>query len=60
MSDVINEIMDRGREEGREEGKIEGKIETIYMLIDSGEITLERGAQILGISVEQLKKDRGL
>ena len=52
MSDVINEIMDRGREEG--------KIETIYMLIDSGEITLERGAQILGISVEQLKKDRGL
>ncbi len=52
MSDVINEIMDRGREEG--------KVETIYMLIDSGEITLERGAQILGISVEQLKKDRGL
>ncbi len=46
-----------GREEGREEGRKEGREETIYGLVSEGDLSPEKGAQKLGVSVEQLRAD---
>ena len=46
-----------GWEEGWKEGWKEGITEAIYSLVSEGDISPERGAQKLGISVEQLKHD---
>ena len=47
----------KGREEGREEGWEEGRNKMIYSLVEDKSISMEKGAQKLGISVEKLKAD---
>ncbi len=46
-----------GWEEGWKEGWKEGITEAIYSLVSEGDISPEKGAQELGISVEQLNSD---
>lgn len=43
------------REEGRKEGLKAGKAYEIYSLVQDGDISPERGAERLGITVEALK-----
>ena len=57
MKDEIEEARKKAWEEGREEGREEGITEMIYSLVSEGDIFPERGAQKLGISVEQLNSD---
>lgn len=57
MKDEIEAARKEGWKEGWEEGWKEGIAETIYSLVSEGDISPERGAQKLGISVEQLKSD---
>ena len=57
MKEEIKADIAKGREEGREEGRKEGINETIYSLVSEGDLSPERGARKLGISVEQLKSD---
>jgi len=57
MKDEIEAARKKAWEEGREEGREKGITETIYSLVSEGDISPERGAQKLGISVEQLKHD---
>lgn len=50
LSDIIEE-------RGIQKGFQIGMQTTIYELVQSGLVTLERGAEVLDISVEQLKSD---
>ena len=45
-------IMNEGRAEGRKEG---GNI-MVYVMVQDGDITPEKGANRLGITIEELKK----
>ena len=45
-----------GREEGRKEGLDEGRALEIYTSVQEGDYSLQRGAEKLGISVEELQK----
>ena len=49
LKDLMQEEIKAEREKGRKE--------TIYGLVSEGDISPEKGAQKLGISVEQLKHD---
>ena len=49
LKDLMQEEIKAEREKGRKE--------TIYGLVSDGDISPEKGAQKLGISVEQLKHD---
>ena len=49
LKDLMQEEIKAEREKGRKE--------TIYGLVSEGDISPEKGAQKLGISVEQLKRD---
>ena len=49
LKDIMTEEIKAEREKGRKE--------TIYGLVSEGDISPEKGAQKLGISVEQLKHD---
>ena len=53
MCEALKELMKDEIEEARKKGMTE----TIYSLVSEGDISPERGAQKLGISVEQLKHD---
>ena len=44
------------REEGKKEGKEEGKLEEILSSVREGDYSKERGAEKLGISVEEFEK----
>ena len=57
MKDEIEAARKKAWEEGREEGREKGITEMIYSLVSEGDISPEKGAQKLGISVEQLKHD---
>ena len=57
MKDEIEAARKEGWKEGWEEGWKEGMTEAIYSLVSEGDISPERGAQKLGISVEQLNSD---
>ena len=45
------------REEGERKGREEGRNKMIYSLVEDKSISMEKGAQKLGISVEKLKAD---
>ena len=44
-----------GREEGREEGRVEGKRELVSQLIEEGTLSVDKGADILGITIKELE-----
>lgn len=54
LSDIIEE---RGIQKGFQIGIQQGRLETIYELVQSGELTLEQIAKGLDIPVEKLKAD---
>ena len=45
------------REEGERKGREEGRNKMIYSLVEDKSISMKKGAQKLGISVEKLKDD---
>ena len=57
LKELMKDEIEAARKEGWEEGWKEGMTEAIYSLVSEGDISPERGAQKLGISVEQLKVD---
>ena len=61
MCEALRELMkdeiEAARKEGWKEGWEEGMTEAIYSLVSEGDISPEKGAQKLGISVEQLNSD---
>ena len=52
----FQEMLKEEREEGREEGRQEGKSAMIYDLIREDAITMEKGAEKLGISMTELQE----
>ena len=48
--------INEGKTLGMAEGKAEGKAEVIYSLVHDGDITKERGAERLGITIEELNR----
>ena len=59
MCDVAQRLEDRGIEKGlqkgREEGLSLGGNQMIYSLVEDKSISMEKGAQKLGVSVEKLR-----
>lgn len=55
--DYIEGVREEGERKGREEGREEGRNKMIYSLVEDKSISMEKGAQKLGISVEKLKDD---
>ena len=49
--------LEEGRAEGRAEGRVQGVSETIYSLVQDGDLSPEKGAFRLGVSVNQLQED---
>ena len=55
---LLTEFDEKDYIEGvREEGREEGRNKMIYSLVEDKSISMEKGAQKLGISVEKLKDD---
>ena len=44
------------KEEGREEGREEGKIAVLISLVQSGDLPMQKAAEKLGVTVEELEK----
>ena len=57
LKELMKDEIEAARKEGWEEGWKKGMTDTIYSLVSEGDLSPERGAQKLGISVEQLKSD---
>lgn len=57
LKELMKDEIEAARKKAWEEGREEGITEMIYSLVSEGDISPERGAQKLGISVEQLKSD---
>lgn len=57
LKELMKDEIEAAREEAWEEGREKGITEMIYSLVSEGDISPEKGAQKLGISVEQLKHD---
>ena len=57
MCEALKELMKDEIESAREEARKRGMTEMIYSLVSEGDISPEKGAQKLGISVEQLNSD---
>ena len=57
LKELMKDEIEAARKEGWKEGWKEGMTEAIYSLVSEGDISPEKGAQKLGISVEQLKHD---
>ena len=57
MCEALKDLMQEEIKAGRDEGREEGRKETIYGLVSEGDLSPEKGAQKLGVSVEQLKAD---
>ena len=53
MCKAITDLIEDGREEGKTEGKIEGKIETLADLVKDGDMTVEKAASKMQITVEE-------
>ena len=45
-----------GREQGRTEGRLQGRLQEIFMSVQEGDYSIERGAQKAGMSVDEFKK----
>ena len=56
MCDVLDRIEARGITKGRQEGRLEGGNTMVYVMVQDGDTSPERGAKRLGITVEELKK----
>ncbi len=60
MCDVLDRVEGKGRAEGRAEGRVEGRVEggnlMVYSLVADGDLSPEKGAERLEITVEALKK----
>ena len=54
MCDVAQRLEDRGIEKGLQKGREEGN-QMIYSLVEDESISMEKGAQKLGVSVEKLR-----
>ena len=54
MCDVAQRLEDRGIEKGLQKGREEGN-QMIYSLVEDESISMEKGAQKLGISAEKLR-----
>ena len=54
MCDVAQRLEDRGIEKGLQKGREEGN-QMIYSLVEDESISIEKGAQKLGVSVEKLR-----
>ena len=54
MCDVAQRLEDRGIEKGLQKGREEGN-QMIYSLVEDKSISMEKGAQKLGISTEKLR-----
>ena len=52
FSELMNEKKEEGRAEGRVEGRTEGREEEIFSSVQAKDYSAERGAEKLGISVE--------
>ena len=52
FSELMNEKKEEGRAEGREEGRTEGREEEIFSSVQDKDYSAERGAEKLGISLE--------
>ena len=48
--------MDRGLTKGLERGRIEGRLQEIFMSVQEGDYSIERGAQKAGMSVDAFRK----
>ena len=60
MCDVAQRLEDRGIQIGIEKGRAEERAkcnQMIYSLVEDNSISMEKGAEKLGISVEKLKDD---
>ena len=53
---VRNEGCERGRTEGLECGRTEGRLQEIFMSVQEGDYSIERGAQKAGMSMDAFKK----
>ena len=64
MCEALTKLIENGKSEGRMEGRAEGRLEGItegksfevYESVQEGDYSIERGAQKLGITVEELEK----
>ena len=54
LKELMKDEIEAARKKALEEGREEGITEMIYSLVSEGDISSEKGAQKLGISVEQL------
>ena len=57
LRELMKDEIEAARKKAREEARKRGMTEMIYSLVSEGDISPEKGAQKLGISVEQLKHD---
>ena len=57
LKELMKDEIEAARKKALEEGREEGITEMIYSLVQEGDISPEKGAQKLGISVEQLNSD---
>ena len=55
MCEALTKLIENGKSEGRLEGITEGKAFEVYESVQEGDYSIERGAQKLGISVEELE-----
>ena len=60
MCEALTKLIENGKSEGRMEGRAEGRTEgkafEVYESVQEGDYSIERGAQKLGITVEELEK----
>ena len=57
LKELMKDEIEAARKKAREEARKRGMTEMIYSLVQEGDISPEKGAQKLGISVEQLNSD---
>ena len=57
LKELMKDEIEAARKKAREEARKRGMTEMIYSLVSEGDISPEKGAQKLGISVEQLNSD---
>ena len=56
MERGLSKGLERGRTEGREQGRTEGRLQEIISFVQDGDISIERGAQKAGMSMDAFKK----
>ena len=56
-ADAIEEGREQGREEGREQGREEGRTHEVYQSVADGDYSIQRGAQKLSMTVDELKQE---